>query len=146
MSEAIAQQLENLKGKQWMYKNQVVEVLGYLLGCGDSGNDVEIYISGRTIETSLFELPKVLKSFEPIPQRLMIMAREEMKKNVAAITSDVVEEIRNTVLDQIRALRDKPTEERIKAAKAINESINTLTNFGRALHETNKYYDKMKSK
>lgn len=141
MDEAYAKTLEEMKGKQWIYKDTVVEILGYILGTGESGNDVEIYTNKRTIETNLFQLPKVLKSFHPIHKQAQLLAREESKK-LTVLDSDVIGEIRETVMAQIRRLKENPNEETIKQSKAINEGINTLTNLARTELEYRRHFER----
>lgn len=141
MEKAIIQELEDLKNQQMEYNGMVVTILGYAI-TGDSGNDVEIYTNRLTIESNLFQINKTLKKFRPIHEQARLLAKEQQKK-MTVLDSDSLNEIRDTVLTQIRMLRENPSEENIKMCKAVNESITTLTNLARTELEYRRHFNKL---
>ena len=63
MIESI-ERLKQMKNRPWVYRNSVVEILGYADGVGEDGDEVEIYLNdGRTIECRITELSSKLKEF-----------------------------------------------------------------------------------
>lgn len=57
-----------MKNRPWVYKNKVVEILGYADGVGEEGDEVEIYLNdGTTIECLMINLSRKLKEFAQLP-------------------------------------------------------------------------------
>lgn len=119
------------EGGPFIHNDRVVEILYYVYGSGVSGLDVEIYLKdGSSIQTDMTKLPKIMKQWHPIHEQAVILAREEAKKG-SVLNQDVVGELRETILDQIRKLKDNPSKEAIEQSKALNATITTFTNLAK---------------
>lgn len=137
--------LEEMKGKKWIYKNEFLELLGYSFGSGESGLEVEIYTNRGTVYTDKFRVSEKLKEFTPTQELTMAIIREERKKQTT-LTTEAVNELRETVLDQIRKLKENPDAATIQQSKAINESITAITNLARTELEYRRHYEKLTSR
>lgn len=137
--ETIDEILAKMKGQQMIYNDIVVTILGYCIGVGEKGQDVEIYLnSGQTIYTDICKVFNVIKKFHPIHEQAVILQKQEEKK-LTVCSGVVVAELRDMMLDQLRQLKTNPTKEVIAQSKAINETISQFTNLARAELEYKKF-------
>ena len=108
MEEAMLSQLENMKSGAYIYRGELVEVLGYADHVGEDGDEVEIYLNnGKTIECKLPNLGDKLKQFKSAEGAVRIMASRKMD-SVSAMNANVMGELRDTILGSIRDLKTDP--------------------------------------
>lgn len=143
MNEAI-EKLKHMKGKPFVYKNKVVEILGYADGVGEEGEDVEIYLNdGTTIECLRMNLYRKLKEFGDATGTVVVLANHKLD-NVSSMKPSVMQELRDTILQSIREVKDDPG--KVNQAKQIFQGVNTMINLARAELEYRKYMDESVSK
>lgn len=125
----LSTQLDEMKNKEWIYNDRVVTVLGsYFI---DGGKEVEIYLNnGETIYTDFAELPKLLERFRPIAEQARILQAQQ-DRALNTCSNDIVSEMRDTLLAQLREIRANPTKEVLAQSKAVNETVNQFTNLAR---------------
>ncbi len=128
-----------MKGRPWVYRNQVVEILGFADGVGEDGDEVEIYLnSGTTIECRITELGKKLNEFGTANGTVVTYAQHKLDK-VSSMQPNVMEELRNTILQSIRDVREDPG--KVNQAKQIFQGVNTMINLAKTELEFRKYMD-----
>lgn len=133
------ERLKLIKGRPWVYRNQVVEILGFADGVGEDADEVEIYLnSGTTIECRITELGKKLNEFSPANGTVVTYAQHKLDK-VSSMQPNVMEELRNTILQSIRDVREDPG--KINQAKQIFQGVNTMINLAKTELEFRKYMD-----
>ena len=138
MIESI-ERLKQMKNRPWVYRNSVVEILGYADGVGEDGDEVEIYLNdGRTIECRITELSSKLKEFGSATGTVVVLAHQKLDQ-VSSMKPNVMEGLRNTVLDSIRRLKKDPGT--VNQAKQIFQGVNTMINLARTELEYRKYMD-----
>lgn len=135
------EELEGWKKKgEFIWNDRVVQILYYVANTGMSGNEFEIYFKdGSSLLTDVIKLPRIMKQWHTIHPQAVLLAKEEAKKNTT-LDATIIKDIRATVLDQIKALRENPTKETIAQTKAINESIGALCNVARTEIEYRKLF------
>ena len=132
-------QLGKMKGKPFVYRNKVVEILTYADGVGDDGDEVEIYLNdGTVIECLMINLGKKLKEFTASTGVVVTMAHHKLDK-VSTMNPDVMHELRDTILESIRTLKAKP--ETVSQAKQVFQGVNTMINLAKTELEFRKYMD-----
>lgn len=121
--------LEEMKGKEYTYNDRVVTVLG---SCAiNGGKEVEIYLnSGETIYTDFTKLPNVVAKFRPIAEQARLL-QEQKDRQLNVCSNDIVSEMRDILLTQLREIRQNPTKEVLAQSKAVNDTINQFTNLAR---------------
>lgn len=133
--------LKEMINKPFLYKNEEVVVLGYCDGTGDDGEDVEIYLNnGTTVEVNIHELGMKLNRFRPITNTVVILANERLNQ-VSTVNPSIIKDLRDTVLDQIKAVKTDPTA--INQAKQVFQGVNTLINLAKTELEYRRYLDKI---
>lgn len=122
-------QLDDMKNKEWIYNDRVVTVLGsYFI---EGGKEVEIYLNnGETIYTDFAKLPKLIERFRPVAEQARILQAQQ-DRTLNTCSNDIVSEMRDTLLAQLRAIRANPTKEVLAQSKAVNETVNQFTNLAR---------------
>lgn len=135
--------IDKLKGmvnKPFLYKNEEVVIIGYCDGTGDDGDEVEILLNnGKTIVWSVFDLVTKLPRFRPITNTVVVLANERLNK-VSTVNPTVLQDLRETVLDQIKAVKEDPG--KVSQAKQVFQGVNTLINLAKTELEYRKYIDK----
>lgn len=132
-------QLDKMKGKPWVYKNKVVEILCYADGVGDNGDEIEIYLNdGTVIECLMINLGRKLKDFTSANGTVVAMANHKLDQ-VSSMSPNVLQELRDTVLDSIRNLKKDPGT--FEQAKQVFQGVNTMIGLARTELEYRKYVD-----
>ena len=144
MEEAMLNQLEHMKGKAFIYREELVEVLTYADHVGEDGDEVEIYLNnGKTIECKLPDLVDKLKQFKSAESKVCNMVSRKIE-SVSSVSPNVMGELRDTILDSIRTLKADPTT--VNQAKQIFQGVNTMINLGKMELEYRKYIDGFNAK
>lgn len=131
--------LERMKGRPYVYKNKVVEILSYADGVGDEGDEIEIYLNdGTVIECLMIHLSKKLKDFTSASGTIVTMAHHKLDQ-VSSMKPSVTQELRDTVMESIRNLKSNP--ESVEQAKQIFQGVNTMINLAKTELEFRKYLD-----
>ena len=144
MEEAMLNQLEQMKGGAFIYRGELVELLGYADYVGEDGDDVEIYLNnGKTIECKIANLGGKLKEFKSAEGAVRIMASRKID-SVSSVAPNVMGELRDTILDSIRTLKKDPGT--VNQAKQIFQGVNTMINLAKMELEYRKYVDDFSSK
>ncbi len=128
-TKPLSVQLDELKGKEWIYNDIAVTVLGSCITGG--GKDVEIYLNnGKTIYTDFAKLPSVISKFRPIAEQARILQKQEDSR-LSVCSGDIVSELRDTLINQFREIRANPSKEVLAQSKAVNDTVNQFTNLAR---------------
>lgn len=144
MGEAMLNQLASMKGGAYIYRGDLVELLGYADHVGEDGDEVEIYLNnGKTIECKLPDLGDKLKQFKSAEGAVRIMASRKMD-SVSSVAPNVMGELRDTILDSIRTLKKDPGT--VNQAKQIFQGVNTMINLAKMELEYRKYVDEFNGK
>lgn len=137
-------QLASMKGGAYIYRGDLVELLGYADHVGEDGDEVEIYLNnGKTIECKLPDLGDKLKQFKSAEGAVRIMASRKMD-SVSSVAPNVMGELRDTILDSIRTLKKDPGT--VNQAKQIFQGVNTMINLAKMELEYRKYVDEFNGK
>lgn len=141
--EAI-QKLKKMKGKPYVYKNKVVEILNYADGVGEEGDEIEIYLNdGTTIECLMINLARKLREFRDATGTVVVLAHQKLD-NVSSMKPSVMQELRDTIMQSIREVKADPA--KVNQAKQVFQGVNTMINLARTELEFRKYMDKSASK
>ena len=144
MEEAMLNQLDHMKGKAFIYREELVEVLTYADHVGEDGDEVEIYLNnGKTIECKLPDLVDKLKQFKSAESKVCNMVSRKIE-SVSSVSPNVMGELRDTILDSIRTLKTDPNT--VNQAKQIFQGVNTMINLGKMELEYRKYIDGFNAK
>lgn len=144
MGEAMLNQLASMKGGAYIYRGDLVELLGYADHVGEDGDEVEIYLNnGKTIECKLPDLGDKLKQFKSAEGAVRIMASRKMD-SVSSVAPNVMGELRDTILDSIRTLKKDPGT--VNQAKQVFQGVNTMINLAKMELEYRKYVDEFNGK
>jgi len=144
MEEAMLNQLDHMKGKAFIYREELVEVLTYADHVGEDGDEVEIYLNnGKTIECKLPDLGDKLKQFKNAESKVCNIVSRKIE-SVSSVSPNVMGELRDTILDSIRTLKTDPNT--VNQAKQIFQGVNTMINLGKMELEYRKYIDGFNAK
>lgn len=133
------ERLKQMKGRPWVYKNKVVEILGYADGVGEEGDEVEIYLNdGTIIEVLMINLARKIKEFGSATGTVVVMANHKLDK-VSSMQPNVLQELRDTILSSIREVKADPG--KVSQAKQIFQGVNTMINLAKTELEFRKYMD-----
>ena len=139
MNNESLEQLKRMNKRPWVYRNKVVEIIGYADYVGEDGDEVEIYLNdGRTIECKINKLGEKLREFGSATGTVVTLAHQKLDE-VSSIRPDVVQELRETVLESIRAIKSDAS--KINQAKQIFQGVNTMLNLAKTELEYRKYMD-----
>ena len=128
-----------MKNRPWVYRNKVVEILGYADGVGEDGDEVEIYLNdGTTIECRMTELYRKLQEFGCATGTVVVLAHQKLDQ-VSSMKPSVMQELRDTVMESIRNLKADPGT--VNQAKQIFQGVNTMINLAKTELEFRKYMD-----
>lgn len=140
---SLKQRLGAMIDRDFIYRNNVVRVLNFMVGTGEKGNDIEIYLNdGRTIDTNYVKVQKILEDFQPLQEQARVLQRRE-SATLSVCGGGVVTELRDTLLDQLRAIRENPSKEVLAQSKAVNETVSVFTNLARAELEYKKFSNQL---
>lgn len=137
------EKLKLMVNQPFLYQNEEVVILNYCDGTGEDGDEVEIYLSnGKTLVFGISELFSKLHRFRPITNTVVVLANQRLDA-VSTVNPTVIKDLRDTVLNQIQAVKDDPGA--IGQAKQVFQGVNTLINLAKTEIEYRKYLDKMNS-
>lgn len=144
MEKEALKQLEQMKGGAFIYRNELVELLAYADHVGEDGDEVEIYLNnGKTIECKLSDLGRKLTEFRSAEGAVRVMASRKMD-SVSSVAPNVMGELRDTILDSIRTLKQDPGT--VNQAKQVFQGVNTMINLAKMELEYRKYVDGFNAK
>lgn len=139
--KTLAEELAEMKDKAYVYQDEEVVVLQSAYGVGDYGDMVEIYLNnGKTIECTIGALRSKMKQFQPIGKQVVIHTQAVLNK-VSTLQPNVVGELRESLLDQIRRIRTNPSKEVIEQSKQVFQGVNTFANLAKVELEYRKYIE-----
>lgn len=140
----IATRLDEMKGKEWIYNDMAVTILGSVIIEG--GKEIEIYLNnGNTIYTDFVKVGKLLDKFRPVAEQARLL-QVQRDRTLNVCSGDIVQEMRDSLLAQLREIRANPTKEVLAQSKAVNETINQFTNLARTELEFKKMVIQMRNK
>ena len=135
-------ELEQMKGKLYLYRNQDLVVLSYVDGTGEDGDEVEIYLNnGTTLVLNYANLNVRLNEFKPLQGHVVVVA-QRMVDSVSTVNPDVMLTLRDTVMQQIKTLKEDPST--VNQAKQVFQGVNTMINLARVEMEYRKLINEMK--
>ena len=135
-------ELEQMKGKLYLYRNQEVVVLNYADGTGEDGDEVEIYLNnGTTLVLNYANLNVRLNEFKPLQGHVVVVA-QRMVDSVSTVNPEVMLTLRDTVMQQIKELKEDPST--VNQAKQVFQGVNTMINLARVEMEYRKLINEMK--
>ena len=135
-------ELEQMKGKLYLYRNQEVVVLNYADGTGEDGDEVEIYLNnGTTLVLNYANLNIRLNEFKPLQGHVVVVA-QRMVDSVSTVNPEVMLTLRDTVMQQIKELKEDPST--VNQAKQVFQGVNTMINLARVEMEYRKLINEMK--
>lgn len=144
MEKEALKQLEQMKGGAFIYRSELVELLAYADHVGEDGDEVEIYLNnGKTIECKLSDLGRKLTEFRSAEGAVRVMASRKMD-SVSSVAPNVMGELRDTILDSIRTLKQDPGT--VNQAKQVFQGVNTMINLAKMELEYRKYVDGFNAK
>lgn len=135
----IEERMKAMDKRLFVYRGEVVEVLGHVLYTGDDGDEYEILLSnGRTLTGWMGNLEKTLTEFVSADRTIATVVDHRMSK-VSSFNTDTMSQLRDAVLDTIRAVREDPG--KVSQAKQVFQGVNTLINLAKTELEFRKYVD-----
>lgn len=135
------ERLQQMVNNAFIYNGQEVVILGYCDNTGDNGDEVEIYLNnGKTLEWNITDLILKLDRFRPVTNTVVVLANERLNQ-VSSVNHTVIQNMRDVILEQIKAVKESPTPEVINQAKQVFQGVNTLTNLAKTELEYRKYMD-----
>lgn len=133
------EKLQRMVHQPWVYRGEVVEILSYADYVGEDGDEVEIYLNnGKTIECRIPELGRKLKEFASASGTVVTLANHKLNQ-VSAVNPNVMQELRDTILDSIRAV--KADSANVNQAKQVFQGVNTMINLAKMELEYRKFMD-----
>ena len=136
------ERLKKMVNKPFLYNNEQVVVLDYCDGTGEDGDEVEIYLNnGKTLCYKIYDLKMILERFKQITSTVIVLANERLNQ-ISTVNPDVIQDMRDIVLNQIKAVKDNP--EAIGQAKQVFQGVNTLINLAKTELDYRRYLDKNK--
>jgi len=137
--KTIVERMQEMDKRQFVYHGEVVEVLGHVLYTGDDENEYEILLSnGRTLTGLMDNLENKLTEFVSADNHIATVVDHRMSK-VSSFNTDTMSQLRDAVLDTIRAVREDPG--KVSQAKQVFQGVNTLINLAKTELEFRKYVD-----
>lgn len=136
----IKDKLNSMSHRHFVYRNEVVEVLGHVLYTGDNEDEYEIMLSnGRTITGYMRNLASKLEEFVNADRTIATVVDYRINQ-VSSFNADTMSALRDAVLDCIRAVREDP--KAVAQAKQVFQGVNTLVNLAKTELDFRKYIDK----
>ncbi len=135
------ERLKQMVNKAFVYNGQEIVILGFCDNTGDNGDEVEIYLNnGKTLEWNISDLIIKLSRFRPVSNTVIVLANERLNQ-VSSVNHTIIQNMRDVIMDQIKAVKESPTPEVINQAKQVFQGVNTLTNLAKTELEYRKYMD-----
>lgn len=137
--KTLQSKLQDMKHGLFVYRGEVVELLGYVLDTGDEGNEYELLLSnGRTLTGHMDDLNSKLSEFSRANSTVVKCVEQKMNQ-VSSFNPDVMTQMRDAVLDSIRQVREDP--KNVSQAKQVFQGVNTLINLAKTELDYRKYMD-----
>ena len=134
------EKLKKMVNQPFLYNNEQVVVLNYCDGTGEDGDEIEIYLNnGKTLCYKMYDLKMILNRFKPITSTIVVLANERLNQ-VSTVNPTIIQDLRDAVLDQIRAVKESPAA--INQAKQVFQGVNTLINLAKTELDYRRYIDK----
>lgn len=142
--KTLHERMEDMDKGYYVYKGEVVQILGHVLHTGDDGDEYEILLSnGRTLTGWMGGLEKKLEEFTNADGTVAAVVEHRMSQ-VSTFTPNVMSQLRDAVLDSIRAVREDPKS--VSQAKQVFQGVNTLINLAKTELDFRKYVDSQAKK
>lgn len=142
--KTLHERMEDMDKGHYVYKGEVVQILGHVLHTGDDGDEYEILLSnGRTLTGWMGGLEKKLEEFTSADGTVAAVVEHRMSQ-VSTFTPNVMSQLRDAVLDSIRAVREDPKS--VSQAKQVFQGVNTLINLAKTELDFRKYVDSQAKK
>src|SRR3712207_9042943 len=102
-------------------------------------DEIEIYLNnGKTLVFNMCDLLLRLERFRPVTANVIVLANERLNA-VSSVNPSILKEIRDTVLDQIRSVKENP--QSVAQAKQVFQGVNTLINLAKTELDYRRYID-----
>lgn len=142
--ETITEKLTKMHHCQYVYHNEVVEVLCHVAHTGDDGDEYEIMLSnGRTIRGYMKNLEAKLAEFVSADRTIATVVNHRMSQ-VSSFNADIMGQLRDAVLESIRAVREDPG--KVSQAKQVFQGVNTMINLAKTELDFRRYVDAQNKK
>ena len=142
--KTIVERMQEMDKHQFVYRGEVVEVLGHVLHTGDDGNEYEILLSnGRTLTGPMERLEDKLTEFVSADNHIAVVVDQRMNQ-VSSFCGDTMSQLRDAVLETIRVVREDPS--KVGQAKQVFQGVNTLINLAKTELEYRRYVDSLNKK
>lgn len=142
--KTLHERMEDMDKGHYVYKGEVVQILGHVLHTGDDGDEYEILLSnGRTLTGWMGGLEKKLEEFTSADGTVAAVVEHRMSQ-VSTFTPNVMSQLRDAVLDSIRSVREDPKS--VAQAKQVFQGVNTLINLAKTELDFRKYVDSQAKK
>jgi len=134
------ERLKKMVNQPFLYNNEQVVILNFCEYTGEDRDEVEIYLNnGKTLCYKMHDLKMILERFKPITSTVIVLANERLNQ-VATVNPEIIQDMRDIVLSQIRAVKDSP--DAINQAKQVFQGVNTLINLAKTELDYRRYIDK----
>ena len=134
------ERLKKMVNQPFLYNNEQVVILNFCEYTGEDRDEVEIYLNnGKTLCYKIYDLKMILERFKPITSTVIVLANERLNQ-VATVNPEIIQDMRDIVLSQIRAVKDSP--DAINQAKQVFQGVNTLINLAKTELDYRRYIDK----
>ncbi|MGR4859574.1 hypothetical protein [Bacteroides pyogenes] len=133
------EKIKSMINKPYLYNREEVVIIGYCDCIGDNGDEIEIYLNnGKTLVFNMCDLLLRLERFRPVTANVIVLANERLNA-VSSVNPSILKEIRDTVLDQIRSVKENP--QSVAQAKQVFQGVNTLINLAKTELDYRRYID-----
>lgn len=142
--KTLVERMQEMDRSHYVYKGEVVEVLGHVLHTGDDEDEYEILLSnGRTLTGKMDNLENKLTEFVSADKTVATVVDHRMNQ-VSSFAPNVMSQLRDAVLDSIRLVRED--QKNVSQAKQVFQGVNTLINLAKTELEYRKYIDSQSKK
>lgn len=142
--KTLVERMQEMDRGHYVYKGEVVEVLGHVLYTGDDEDEYELLLSnGRTLTGKMDNLENKLTEFVSADKTVATVVDHRMNQ-VSSFAPNVMSQLRDAVLDSIRSVREDP--KNVNQAKQVFQGVNTLINLAKTELEYRKYIDSQSKK
>lgn len=142
--KTLHERMDDMDKGHYVYKGEVVQILGHVLWTGDDEDEYEILLSnGRTLTGRMDNLERKMAEFTSADGTVAAVVEHRMSQ-VSTFTPNVMSQLRDAVLDSIRAVREDPKS--VAQAKQVFQGVNTLINLAKTELDFRKYVDSQAKK